>query len=342
MDNTLLPANSDRHVGIIRIKAFFYPHYLSTFLLTKYGRFQTYRQTTGNVQPNLFLDKIRNIKVPIISKIFQEKIEFIVCSALKLKNISNQYYIDAETILLNEFKLDNFTLDNNSINIKNISDSFKITGRLDAEYYQPKYEEYIKVLGKTANLNTICDIHDKNFTPNTNHKYQYIELANIGAYGEIQDINTLIGSDLPNRARRLVHTGQVVISSVEGSLQSCAIITDNLENALCSTGFYVIDSKQINSETLLVLFKSKPMQVMMKQRCSGTILTAISKDEFISMPIPIINDNIQIQIKALINKSFLMRRKAYKSLTIAKQAIETAIEQDEKTALKSLNTNSAS
>ena len=52
----VLPANSDRHVGIIRLRHKEYsPYFLSTFLLTKYGRMQTLRESTGNVQLNLFL-----------------------------------------------------------------------------------------------------------------------------------------------------------------------------------------------------------------------------------------------------------------------------------------------
>lgn len=60
VNESVLPANSDRHVGIIRIignKVL--PHYLSTYLLTKYGKSATVRETAGNVQPNLY---IRNIK----------------------------------------------------------------------------------------------------------------------------------------------------------------------------------------------------------------------------------------------------------------------------------------
>jgi len=60
-DESILPANSDRHVGIIRLKKDFSPYFLSTFLLTKYGRFQTTRESTGNVQLNLFLYKIRKL-----------------------------------------------------------------------------------------------------------------------------------------------------------------------------------------------------------------------------------------------------------------------------------------
>ena len=119
------------------------------------------------------------------------------------------------------------------------------------------------------------------------------------------------------------------ISSIEGSLQSCALITDELDGAICSAGFYVVDSDKFNSETLLVLFKSEPIQALMKQRCSGTILTAIPKGEFLSMPLPEIDTAIQNEIAQKIQQSFALRRDAEKLIGIAVKAVEIAIEEQE-------------
>lgn len=81
VDETILPANSDRHVGIIRTKENYLPHFLSTFLLGKYGRFQTLRELTGNVQLNLFIYRIRKLKIVKLSFDFQMRIERLVKAA---------------------------------------------------------------------------------------------------------------------------------------------------------------------------------------------------------------------------------------------------------------------
>ena len=152
--------------------------------------------------------------------------------------------------------------------------------------------------------------------------------------GEISEVDPVYGAGLPTRARRKVEAGQVIISSIEGSLQSCALITDEFSGALCSTGFYILTSEKLNPETLLVLFKSEPIQALMKQRCSGTILTAISKDELLSMPLPRIDDKIQELIAEKIQKSFSLRRQSKQLLEDAKRAVEVAIEQGEDTAMR--------
>lgn len=136
------------------------------------------------------------------------------------------------------------------------------------------------------------------------------------------------------RARRKVEAGQVIISSIEGSLQSCALITDEFNGALCSTGFYILTSESLNPETLLVLFKSEPIQMLMRQRCSGTILTAISKDELLSMPLPKIDDEVQEVIAEKVQESFSLRRQSKQLLENAKHAVEVAIEQGEDEAMR--------
>ena len=59
--------NADRHLGIIRLAdGVMDPYYLSTFLNSAYGRFQTLRESTGNVQLNLFIHKIKQLRVPLL------------------------------------------------------------------------------------------------------------------------------------------------------------------------------------------------------------------------------------------------------------------------------------
>src|ERR1051325_6299647 len=55
IEDWMLPANMDRHLGIIRVRdpKGVDPYFLATFLNSKFGRFQSVRESTGNVQLNL-------------------------------------------------------------------------------------------------------------------------------------------------------------------------------------------------------------------------------------------------------------------------------------------------
>lgn len=317
------------------------PHYLLIFLNSTFGILQIKRESVGTAQPKLALERIRKFKILIVSNEFQTKIENVVGASHSKLQKSKSLYTEAEQLLLQELGLVNFKPSTENIAIKKLSESFGTTGRLDAEYYQPKYEEILErvkgypnswgCLGEIANIEQkICQLDGK-------IEYKYIELSNVGNFGEITDYTLGNGKELPSRARRLVKTSDVIVSSIEGSLSSVALIEQVYNNAICSTGFYVINSKLINSETLLLLIKSQICQTQLKKVCSGTILTAINSQDFKNIIIPLIDTNIQNIIASKIQQSFALRKESKHLLDIAKQAVEMAIEEDEETAIKWLN-----
>ena len=250
---------------------------------------------------------------------------------------SDNHLEQAQTLLLSELGLTNWQPKHQLAFIKNYSDTEQAE-RIDAEYYQPKYEEIINAIknypGGWDTLDELAISKNKNFKPKDKEQYQYIELANIAGNGEIIDCMFEEGQDLPTRARRKIATGDVIVSSIEGSLSSIALIEKEYDQALCSTGFHVINSNVFNSETLLVLLKSIVGQLQLKKGCNGTILTAISKDEFGKVILPNVAEQKQIQIKQKVTESFNLRKQSKHLLESAKKAVEMAIEQDEQTAIK--------
>lgn len=226
--------------------------------------------------------------------------------------------------------LTGFAANPDQYNVKSLKESFLENGRIDAEYYLPKYEDYCSLVKAYPNgyelLGESCSIKDTNYNPKTGVRYIYIELANIGQSGEITDCAVQNGEDLPTRARRIVTSGDVIVSSIEGSLSSCAIIPEEYDGALCSTGFYVLRSSKYNPETLLTLFKSQTIQNLMKKGCSGTILTGINKTEFEKIPLPLIRQEVQEEIAQHVQKSFALRKEAMQLLEQAKMTVEQAIE----------------
>jgi type I restriction enzyme S subunit len=62
-------------------------------------------------------------------------------------------YQEAESILFDALDLKDFVPNTEPINIKSFKDSFQKTGRIDAEYYQKKYEEIVNHI--TVQLNQL-------------------------------------------------------------------------------------------------------------------------------------------------------------------------------------------
>ncbi len=311
--------------------------YLYAFLTSRYGQHQILRSIRGGGQTGLILPDMRRLVITRRSDAFENAVNDIVSTGHKKTLDSKEAFLKARGFLLSALSLLNWQPKHTLAFVKNFSDT-STADRIDAEYFQPKYDEIVKAIksypGGWDVLANLVKLKDNNFTPAGEIEYKYVELSNISGNGEITDCMLEKGKDLPSRARRRVSTGDVIVSSIEGSLSSTALIEKEYDQALCSTGFYVVNSKFFNSETLLVLLKSMVGQLQLKKGCSGTILTAINKEELTKIVLPKVNETIQAQIKQKITESFDLRRQSKYLLECAKRGVELAIEQDEDTAIK--------
>jgi len=314
--------------------------YLWIFLHSEYGKKSLLRTASQTGQPHLTIEALYELRIPKFSMEFQGKFKELYLIIKKQQIASLQAYEKAEQILLSELGLVDWKPKHQLSFVKNFSDS-KTADRIDAEYFQPMYVELIEKVKQYGNgyksVGDCVRIKDRNLVPKDDISYKYIELANISANGHINGFIEAVGKNLPTRARLTVNTGDLIVSSIEGSLSSIALINGELDNALCSTGFYVINSDTLNSETLLVLLKSPVGHLQLKKGCSGTILTAINKEEFKRILLPRISESIQEQIKQKISEMYKAKSASKKLLDIAKRGVELAIEQGEKEAQHWIN-----
>lgn len=248
-------ANINQHSVKMTVKNIV-PYFLSTFLNCKYGYSQSTKHTVGVTRPALDYSAIKSFLIPDLDRNFQEIIASYCRQAEKSREDSKQRYNEAQTLLLTELGLADWQPKQQLTFIKNFSDT-EHAERIDADYFQPKYSDIVNAIreypGGSDTLGKLARLKDNNFNPDAETEYKYIELANIGSSGEIVSCMVEQGEDLPTRARRKVAAGDVIISSIEGSLESIALITEEYDNALCSTGFHVVQSDVLNSKVLLVL-----------------------------------------------------------------------------------------
>ena len=292
-------------------------------------------------QVNLNCQEIGKDMIVLPGSWLEKMVDKTVSAAYDLLSDAKNTFVKAEHILREALRFNEYHPSHRQISIRSMQEIFS-ANRFDAEYYQPKYDAILQQLARISDgtIGTRCSIYDQNFTPDAATTYRYIELADIGNQGIITGCTTDTGDNLPTRARRIVHTGNLLVPSIEGSLQSMALVSDAYDGALCSTGFFVLDADDINSETLLVLFKSAPMQALLKRQCAGTILTGFNKDALCSIPLPVIPLDVQKQIQASVRQSFELHTQAVTLLATARRAVECFIEQGEAAALAVLASDS--
>ena len=146
VQKSLLPANINQNIAHIRPdKKKINPEYLNIYLNSKYGKMYLEYLSRQMEQVNLNCEEVGMVKVPIFSDSFQSKIESLVKSAHAKLEESKSLYSQAEDLLLDELGLKDWQPKNTLHTTKKFSD-FAQSGRLDAEYYQPKYDEIEKAI----------------------------------------------------------------------------------------------------------------------------------------------------------------------------------------------------
>jgi hypothetical protein len=139
----LVNSNINQHSVKIEIDNTFKPLFISTFLNSKMGKLQSDKNIIGISRPALDYSSIKNFIIPKVSILFQSEIEDLIKFSYTKIELSKTLYKQAEELLLKELDLLNFKPSKENIAIKTFKQSFGDSGRLDSEYYQPKYDEII-------------------------------------------------------------------------------------------------------------------------------------------------------------------------------------------------------
>lgn len=306
------------------------PWFLAVFLSSKYGQNQIQRKVAGAVQTGIILKDLSSILIPIVSDKEQAKIRDIAIDAFGNQNNGESLYSQAEDLLLEELGLNNFKIEDDVSYVVNLLD-IKSAHRADAEYFQPKYD---KLISKLKNVTMLLDILENvpaRFNPLEQHSkiFKYVELANIdSSIGIIEGYSEISGEEAPSRAKRVLKTNDVIVSSIEGSFKKVALVNKEQDGFLASTGFFQFRCKEILPEVLLVIAKSLVSQTQLKKQTAGTILTAVPKDALKNIFIPILPKPTQQKIANLVRQSHEARKKAKELLEEAKRKVEEMIEKD--------------
>lgn len=333
VDATLPPAIFSCKSTVYRTKSI-NSFYFIAYLNSSYGRKLLERSVRGAVQTGLNIDDLRDLPVFLPSTDVQGEIGDVVRDAKKMLDESKSLYSQAEDLLLAELGLKNFKADEDLYSIVNFSD-IRETNRMDAEYFQPKYERLVAML-KAQKARPLADVLENvlaKFNPMSwpDKVFRYVELSNIdSSIGIIDGYTETSGKEAPSRAKRVLKNGDVIVSTVEGSLGKVALVRKEQEGCLASTGFFQFRSKDLLPEVLLVIAKSFIFRNQLEQRCAGTILTAVPKESIKDILVPILPKTTQEKIAELVRESHEARNKAKELLEEAKRKVEELIENNQK------------
>lgn len=312
--------------------------YAYILLSAKYCRTQIERFAKGIRQRNLGNEGLERVLVPLLPADFQSKIERIVKSAHEKLKRSKSLYAEAEEILLSELGLKGFAPQNESVSVKRFSD-FAATGRLDAEYYQSKYDEIEKKISQfpTVKISEIINYPVcSGSTPKAGDSQYYTDSDNGIPFLRAVDIvqSRVDTSDLlyitPKVHAGLLRRTQLqkndVLFSIAGTVGRCGIFDYDFEaNINQAIAILRFNENVVKRLYVIQFFNSKIGKLIIEKYARQGLQTNLNLEELSNLAIPVLPMSVQEYIAGKIRESFALRSESKSLLDEAKRLVEAEI-----------------
>lgn len=318
------------------------PEYLCAFLNSRHGVWDIKRRARQSInQTNVNPEEVKEIDIPLLRMDIQLKIQEYFKSANVLRLQSRLAYDEANQHLNQLLGIDNFVLTDGTITEKKYTD-FVSSTRLDAEYYQPKYDELFDKLKtfETKLLSEIVDIK-KSIEPGSD-AYQtsgipFIRVADLSKFG-LTNTDTYLSRDEYDGVIR--PKKDTILLSKDGSVGIAYKIEEDTDVITSGAILHlIIKDDSVKPDYLTLVLNSIVVKMQAERDAGGSVIQHWKPSEIENVVIPILSDDIQKQITENIRESFALRARSQQLLELAKTAVEIAIEQGEDKAMELLTQN---
>ena len=321
------------------------PEYIFVLFKTYIFRDLLDRETKATMYPAVSEDDILKLKIPIFSPYFQNKISEIVRELFEKQKQAKILYSQAEQFLLSELGLLDWKPKHTLTFIKNFS-ATQEAERMDAEYFQPKYEEIIEAVKKYKGgydeLGNLVKIK-KGIEPGS-EAYQengvpFVRVSNLSKFELSTDNQQFISAELYEELKTHQPKKGEILLSKDATPGIAYYLNEEPQKMIISGGILRLkmDCKYILPEYLTLVLNSIIVQQQIERDAGGSIINHWRPDQVKATLIPNLKEDKQKEIKELIEKSFSDRKLSKSLLEIAKRGVEMAIEKDEQEAGKWIN-----
>ena len=336
-------ANINQHSVIMTVRNII-PYFLSTFLNCKYGYSQSTRHVVGITRPALDYSAIKTFLIPDLDNNFQKKIGLCCSSAEKLRKDSKTSYTDAQDFLLSELGLTNWQPKQQLTFVKNFSNT-ESAGRIDADYFQPKYDDIVNTIKNCAggydtldNLVTMEKCVEVGSKAYIEDGIPFVRVSNLSPF-EITEEKYISKELYAAVEEHQPKQGEILLSK-DATPGIAYYLREAPDKMIPAGGILRLKSKtdRINNEYLTLVLNSILTQEQVNRDVGGSVILHWRPDQVAGTVIPILSKEKQTEIQEKILESFRLRKRAKDLLESAKRAVEIAIEQDEQVAIDWLET----
>ena len=159
-------------------------------------------------------------------------------------------------------------------------------------------------------IKTLGDVLVKTETTDPTHRpqveFSYIDVSSVSNETlTIQETQRLKGKDAPSRARRLVRSGDILFATIRPTLRRVAIVPDEFDNQVCSTGYFVLRAQSgVDHRFLFYFLQTEDFMLAMEALQKGASYPAVTDGNVRSQPMPIPPLSEQRRIVGILDEAF--------------------------------------
>ena len=310
-------------LAIIRPFANLSPEYMITFLMSEIGQSQIQRYRRGSGQTGFILEDFDQLLIPELSDKIDAFVKGCFNKAKQNYILSIEKYNSAVTLLYEQISLQNLQLNTSNIRIQNYKNSYLDSGRLDAEYYQSKYDVLFERLLKVdcKKIEEIKEINYRGFQP------EYVDNGKIDVINSKHILEN--GLDYENFEKTDENSYAYTTGANIGRTQ--AYLSDR--KAMASNHVNMLRVKDVNPIYLALVLNSMIGRMQTERACTGSAQAEIYPSDIEKFVVPILDEPIQETIASKVLESFAMKTESKRLLNVAKEAVEIAISDSEEKAI---------
>lgn len=138
-----------------------------------------------------------------------------------------------------------------------------------------------------APLSDLCNLPEQ-LHPKADEMFTYIDIASVDrGLKLVSEPQRLLGADAPSRARKLVETGDVIVSMTRPNLNSVALIGKQHHGCIASSGFDVLKPIEVEPRWIFSAVRSTSFIEAMCTKVQGALYPAIKATDIREYTIPI-------------------------------------------------------
>lgn len=163
-------------------------------------------------------------------------------------------------------------------------------------------------------------------------EFDYIDISSISNETfKVVATQRLKGRDAPSRARRLVKVNDVLFATVRPTLRRIAIVPSELDNQVCSTGYFVLrPQSQMDYRFLFYFLRTDEFMSEMEKLQKGASYPAVTDGDVRSKKVPVPPLSEQQRIVGILNDAFegisIAKANAERSLQYARSLFESYVQ----------------